>query len=770
MTGAAGGQQTGEFPEKIRVLHVDDDAAFVDLTASFLTRTDDSFSVYSSTCAENALERIESGVFDCVVSDYEMPDLTGLELLDRVRALDPDVPFILFTGRGSEEVASKAISAGVTDYLQKESGTEQYTVLANRIKNAVEQNRSQQALAASQKRLSRFIEQSPLGTIEYDESFTIVRVNDATVEITGYEASELVGGTWLPIVPESERRHVAEVERDLLADRGGYQSINEIVRKDGTRRLTSWHNSVVTDTDGEVITIFSQFEDVTEDRERRRELERTNAVRSTLFETLPVGVLAEDADRRVLRANERLFELLDLPGEPEEAIGDDCEAFAADVSGLFAEPERFVDRINTVVEAREPVWNEELTLESGRTLERNYRPIELPDGQGHLWVYYDVTARKERERRLESLNETARELMTAESCEEVAEIGVEAARTVLDLDANAIHLYEDGAGLVPVAATETVVDLIDEVPTFTGGDSIAWRAFETNEALSIDDVHEDPDIYNPDSPIRSELHLPLDSYGILIGGSPTPDAFDAEDVVLGEILAVTIVTALEQVQRTERLGERERELTRQNARLEEFASVVSHDLRNPLNVAEGRLSLAMEDCESDQLEMVADAHDRMAELIEDLLTLARDRETEVETVRIELQSFVDACWRHVDTANAALVVETDQTVRADEAQLRQLFENLLRNAVEHGGDGVAVRVGPLPDGDGFYVEDDGPGIPEAEREQVFEYGYSTTPGGTGFGLSIVRQCVDAHDWQIRAVEGRAGGARFEISGVDVVEE
>ncbi|MFB6090916.1 MAG: PAS domain S-box protein [Halobellus sp.] len=749
-------EETGE----IRVLHVDDDPDFVDLTASFLTRLNDSFSVYTSTNPETVLERVRGERLDCVVSDYEMPEMDGLELLERVRDLDEDVPFILFTGKGSEEIASKAISAGVTDYLQKGVGTDQYTVLANRIENAVEQTRSLEALAESQKRLSRYIEQSPLGTIEYDEEFTIVRVNEAAAEITGYEPEELVGGTWQPIVPEEGWRHVAEIERQLLEDRGGYQSVNEIVRKDGDRRICSWHNRVVTDEDGDVITIFSQFEDITEQRRQRRELERTNAIRSTLFETLPAGVLAEDADRNVIQVNDRLFELFDVSGSPEDVVGTDCERFAESVSDRLADPAGFVERINQIVAEREPVWKEELVFRDDRALERSYRPIELPGGQGHLWIYHDVTERRERERRLEALNETARELMRAESDEEVARIGVDAAQSILDLDLNAIHLYDPEEGLVPVAATDATRDLIGQPPTFSLEDSIAGRVFRNGETSFVSDVREDPDRYNDDTRIRSEVFFPLEEYGVLLAGSEEPSAFDEGDVVLGEILAVNLARAFEQVERNERLRERERELTRQNARLEQFASVVSHDLRNPLNVAQGRLELAMDDCDHEQLEAVRDAHDRMKSLVDDLLTLARDRDTEIDRERIDLDAFVRTCWTNVDTAEATLAVETDAEVLADETQLRQLFENLFRNAVEHGGPDVTVRVGSMENG--FYVEDDGPGIPEEDRDEVFEYGFSTSHDGTGFGLAIAQQCAEAHGWEIRAVAGSDGGARFEI--------
>lgn len=108
----------------IRVLHVDDEPDFGDLTATVLERSDERFEVDTRTSAAAGLDRLAEGDFDCVVSDYQMPATDGLEFLEAVREENPDLPFLLFTGQGSEEVASEAITAGATDYLQKESGTE----------------------------------------------------------------------------------------------------------------------------------------------------------------------------------------------------------------------------------------------------------------------------------------------------------------------------------------------------------------------------------------------------------------------------------------------------------------------------------------------------------------------------------------------------------------------------------------------------------------------------------------------------------------------
>ena len=213
--------------------------------------------------------------------------------------------------------------------------------------------------------------------------------------------------------------------------------------------------------------------------------------------------------------------------------------------------------------------------------------------------------------------------------------------------------------------------------------------------------------------------------------------------------------------------QRQRELEATNDRLEQFTSVLSHDLRNPLTVASLRLDLTAEECDSDHLAAVEQAHDRMDSLITDMLAIARAGNRADETEPINLTGLVPTCWQSVPTEGATLTVEADRRIRAAPARLQQLFENLIRNAVEHSDGAVSVVVG-LTD-DGFYFEDDGPGIPPDRREAVFEPGYSRRSDGTGLGLSIVDEVVRSHGWAITLTDGTAGGARFEITGADIVE-
>ncbi|MCQ4334512.1 response regulator [Natronomonas sp. F2-12] len=138
-----------------RVLLVDDDPSLADLMANQLGDLRDSFSIRVETDPNDALEVVEAGEIDCVVSDHHMPQMTGLELLRYVREMDADLPFILFTARGSEEIASEAVSEGVTDYFRKRRGPEQWRVLANRIENVSARYRAEEAVQRRESALRR---------------------------------------------------------------------------------------------------------------------------------------------------------------------------------------------------------------------------------------------------------------------------------------------------------------------------------------------------------------------------------------------------------------------------------------------------------------------------------------------------------------------------------------------------------------------------------------------------------------------------------------
>lgn len=316
-----------------------------------------------------------------------------------------------------------------------------------------------------------------------------------------------------------------------------------------------------------------------------------------------------------------------------------------------------------------------------------------------------------------------------------------------------------------------------------GGWEVDFRTERMRWTEEVYRIHELPMAYEPTVEDGIEFYHPQDRATIT-------NAFERlQTTGEGYDLELRIVTATDEVRWVRTLGspwydddgdllgargafqditdrkERERALQRTNDRLEEFTAVVSHDLRNPLTVAQAGLELARQSGgSSEDFDRIEAAHRRMNALIDDLLTLAHKGQQVERTSSIELAALLESVretlpggWRHLE------VTLEDCRLEADEGRLRQLIENLLTNAVTHGGEDVTIRVGPLEDEEGFYVADDGPGIPPSMREAIFDQGYSTVSDGTGFGLAIVREIAEAHGWTVTATERAGGGARFEVA-------
>lgn len=251
---------------------------------------------------------------------------------------------------------------------------------------------------------------------------------------------------------------------------------------------------------------------------------------------------------------------------------------------------------------------------------------------------------------------------------------------------------------------------------------------------------------------KREITLPVDSDVRHFSAQASDITVNSERI--GTVVVLREITELRQ---------RERQLERQNERLEHFASMVSHDLRNPLTVAQLRADLVARESNDDNVEAVQDALKRMETMIEDMLSLARAGVDIEATEQYRLAELVESAWATVPTGDSELEVRSDDaTIEADQSRLIQVFENLFRNALEHNEIPITVRVGQLGPDEGFYVEDDGGGIPDVDRDGIFTQGYTTSGTGNGLGLTIVSDIVQAHGWSITATDSEAGGARFEI--------
>lgn len=511
----------------------------------------------------------------------------------------------------------------------------------------------------------------------------------------------------------------AEVNRaieEAIQGDGAYNVEFRMIREDGEhiwiRALAEYFSE-----DG-VERLIGTTVDITEQKERDQQLERERDRFQAVFEQSFDAMVIADDDGRYLDANESATTLFGLT--EEELLGRSIVEFA---------PEEF---------DFDAAWSEFQNSER----ERGTFPLVRPDGTKryveyaatmnivpgqHLSILRDITERRDRNQELQIRTKELQDIIDT----------VEGAIWVRNADNEYLYMNQYHRNLFDIAEDVEVAgkqfsDLLpaEVAEQFQQNDQ---RVYETEEPVEIEETVESDD--DPRDFLTRITPL-------FEGGSVYATCGIATDIT-------------EQV-------DRERQLQRERDRLDEFAGVLSHDLRNPLNVAKGRLELVMEECESDHLEPLDQAHHRMEQLINDMLSLARAGGTIGETDAVELAELADACWRNVETETATIRAETEATIQADESRLEQLLENLLRNAVEHGGNDVMITIGDLPDG--FYFEDDGPGIPQDERDSVLDPGYSTSDVGTGFGLSIVRDIADAHGWDVAVTEGHDGGARFEFTG------
>ena len=221
----------------------------------------------------------------------------------------------------------------------------------------------------------------------------------------------------------------------------------------------------------------------------------------------------------------------------------------------------------------------------------------------------------------------------------------------------------------------------------------------------------------------------------------------------------------DQVEREQHLEETVEKLEESNERLESFASMLAHELRNPVTIGQIYSQQLPTETDSEPVEYVTEAFDRIEAMIDVMLVLTQGREAVGERTSVELGDVAREAWEDVNATDASLDIVIDYAIQADETYVRHLFRNLLENAVNHGGADVTVTVGELPTG--FYVADDGAGIPAAERDAVFDQGYTTTAdnGGIGLGLAFVQKLAEVYEWEYAVTESAAGGARFEFTNV-----
>jgi PAS domain S-box-containing protein len=576
-------------------------------------------------------------------------------------------------------------------------------------------------------------ELADIGVWEYEPAADRLTWSDGVRAIHGVDAS------YEPTVAEAiefyhpDDREVIRAAVDDAVEHGERYDLDlRIVRTGGEVRDVRTRGAVVSD-DSNGTVLRGVFQDITERKERERELERFRAFVEHSSDTTSVV----DSDGVIRYTSEAAGRTGGVP--PETLVGrdaferihpDDRDAAERAFERALANPEE-----SQVVQYRgrrgDGTW---VWLESACV-----NRLDDGDVEGVVVVTRDITERKRREQERAALTEEYRAVFD----------NADDAIFLVDVEPDGDDVTFRYARLSPAHESQT------------GLTTAELKGKTPREALGPETGAEVARNYR--RCVEAEEPITYQEVLALPGGARTWQTKLAPVVVDGEVTRIVGIArdVTEQV-------EYERELRRKNERLDEFASVISHDIRNPLSVAIGRVQLLEEESESGHLPPLMRSLLRIEAIVGDTLTLARHGETVAETESMSITGLVGQCWGTVDVADATLEVDDEFTVRGDRDRLRHVFENLFSNSITHGGPDVTVRVGRLGE-DGIYVADDGPGIVASERETVFEPGHKSSAGGTGFGLSIVRRIAEAHGWTVTATESETGGAQFEFRGVDIVD-
>jgi PAS domain S-box-containing protein len=617
----------------------------------------------------------------------------------------------------------------------------------------------------TRKAITPLPEQLPVPYTVLSADGTILQVNGAWLDALGRDRSTVEGRPFTDVLHPESRSHF-ETQFATLRNRGGVSAVelDAITADDRTLRV-SLSAQAEFDDSGELERVHCQFHEVAGSKDRQSQLQAQNAKIEALHDVAMAVEEAHDEAAVYRTLVEAAEEVLDFDIAIADAAVDGELVPKAVSEGVASESyERVPIEGSSTLGARAFRSGEtDLVLDQGAADDSGddhefASVLSVPIGDQGVFQAVDREpgAFDELDRDLAELlvahgQDALDRIETLETLRErTASLGRERNRLAAIFEAvpePIAHVrYEDG---VPV-----VVAVNSAFEATFGQEGAAIEGESINDLIVPEEGR--GTARELDRAAESAGMVEREVRRITPEGERTFRLRSAALETAGEPEALAIYVDLSEEKR------RERELERENERLEQFASIVSHDLRSPLSVAKGRLDLVGGECESPHIEEVSRAIDRMDAIIGDVLTLTREGRSvergEIEPVAVS--DLASEAWAAVDAEGASLVVESERIVEADRSRLRRVFENLFWNAIEHAGPSVTVTVDDTPDG--LFVADDGPGIPEEDRDRVFESGYTTSRNGTGLGLKIVREIIEAHGWSIELSESAAGGARFEI--------
>ncbi|MEN6611020.1 MAG: PAS domain S-box protein [Methanoregulaceae archaeon] len=744
---------------RITILYVDDEGALLTIVKTFLELSGQ-FQVDISISVSDALEKLNRQSYDAIISDYDMPEMDGIEFLNYIRARFGELPFILFTGKGREEVVINALNRGADFYLQKGGEPKsQFAELEHKIKQAVERNWVKEELRKSEQRYRNVVEDQTEFICRFTPDGTHIFVNEAYCRYFGKKREDIIGRRFIPEIPNEDLAAVREHFSSITRDQPVATIEHRIILSDGQVRWQRWSDRAIFDMSGLLTEYQSVGRDITDRKQSEALLRASEARYRSLFERVPVGLYRMAPDGEILDANPALVALLGYP--------DRASLATVKMPDLYVDPE-----------ARRE-WHASIGRD-GKTCDFEVRFCKydgtiiwvqgtctaILDDRGQILNYKgsleDITKRKlaedELRRRNEELHAAYEELTTTE--EELRQNYDElsqAERNLRESERRYRTIFENTGTATVLIEEDTTICLANTEFEHLSGYSKqeiegkkSWKEFVVAEDR---DRMVDQHRLRRESPASALRHY---EFRFLTKSGDIRNSLLTIDIIPDSKRSVASLTDITDKKCTEE------ELKKAVKNLTLLSSITRHDILNQITALQGYLELA---------KMRSGNPEKMADILKKLEIVIGTIQSQIEFTRVYQNLGIQKPqWQEIHTAIPWELVPDWITMHINlpeigiyaDPMLKKVFINLLDNSLRHGGNVTTVKISSELSQDALHIywEDNGRGIAPGEKERIFELGYGKH---TGLGLFFVREVLAITGITICETGEPGKGARFEIS-------
>ena len=672
--------------------------------------------------ADTALATLADYRPDCVLVGVPRPAEAATTVIERVRTQRSTLPVIGVVSAPSQSVVQAVLAAGATDYVDASDDGPATSVLLNRIETAVAADRAQRVAAQREQTLNHCFEDSPLGAVQWDESFRFERLNKRAESMLGYTEAELRGESWERIVAEEDQAHVRAAVENLLTADGEVHVVNRTVHKDGEVRIYKWHNRAVTDHDGAVQSIFSMFHDVTDSVERKAELEQNE----TIIEALTDGIYVVDADGRFTFVNDEFVELV---GYDRETIIGSTPALLKNADAI----ERAEEHLGRLLSDDGP---ETVTFEipiqraDGDTILCEDQMAVLPyEGDafvGSVGTLRDITEQRQQEHRFQALIEETNDIIS-----------------VVDTDGRFQYQSPSIERILGHSPADTIGEFAWEYIHPDDSDEVktAFTSWVTTDQASLEPIE------------YRARHADGSWRWMEASGRAHTDTPGVEGYLINS-----------------------REITARKERQQQLAlfdRVLRHNLRNDMNVIRGSADTIQQTGSGDVTRLAGKIRKMSNKLLaatekqREITQLLREPPTRSE---IELKPLLAEIQSRLQSTHpeATIRIDCESPIQLQVGdKFVYALEELITNAIIHNdGDdpSVAVTVEQTAERVRITVADNGPQISEMERD-VIQHPENRSPlyHGSGLGLWLVRLIISRSGGTVQFVDTDEDGNTIVVS-------